>query len=250
MAKGSFVVSQDQKDARDIRFDLDPKAPDPKPEEQLLLKDEIDGTLRVLQLLYPAGDKRYEQYYRPLLSLAQAGLAGDHADPISGRRALASLRLEIIGIEAGRVKNTYMKLLGATAAILAAGALVVALIAWCYAMRNLAGFLILWTGTMGGVWLSFGVRKAVFEFEDLITPEKDRVEPIVRLVFTGLLSVIVGLIFSLKMVTVTLGAMSTASFPADCQLALLIGFLCGFSETALPATVAEQATRLLDISKK
>lgn len=251
MPKGAFIVSQDKTEPRDIRFDMAGGAPDPKPEDQLALKDEIDETLRVLSALYPPGNSAYEKYFRPLLSLAQAGLVGDHADPAAAHRALISLRHEITNSEAGRVKNAYMRELGKYAIRIGGPALIAAVVLWFGASnyQQFASFLFLWAGTMAGVWLSFGVRKSNFAFEDLVIPEQDRVEPAIRLVFTGLLSIIIGLLFALKMVTVTFGSVSTDAFVSDLRLALLIGLLCGFSETALPTKVAQHATKLLDLDK-
>jgi hypothetical protein len=69
----------------------------------------------------------------------------------------------------------------------------------------LAGFFALWSGCMAGVWLSFGARKATFKFEDLHIPEQDRLAPVIRLFFVGLLTIILGFAFSVGAVAVNIG---------------------------------------------
>jgi hypothetical protein len=72
--------------------------------------------------------------------------------------------------------------------------------------------------------------------------EEDRLEPVVRLIFAGLLTVIFGLLFSTGAVVVKVGALTTADFTRNLQIALLIGMIFGFSETALPSALASQAS--------
>jgi hypothetical protein len=55
---------------------------------------------------------------------------------------------------------------------------------------------------MAGVRLSFGARKTSIRFEDLHILEEDRLEPLVRLVFAGLLTLVLALLFSTQAVTI------------------------------------------------
>jgi hypothetical protein len=104
--------------------------------------------------------------------------------------------------------------------------------------------LLLEIGAMAGVWLSFGTRKALLKFEDLGVLEEDRLDPMVRLVFAGLLTLIIALTFALKVVVVTMGAIRTDQIVNDPLVALLIGMLCGVSEKALSSNVTKQASNL------
>jgi hypothetical protein len=252
MPKGSFRVFPDPKNPRDIYFEVAPDAPDPKPEDQLALKDEVDAALRVLRALY-SSDKQaqFDEGFRSLLLLAQAGLVGTTADPIAAHRALVSLKRDITDREAEGVKNGYMKKLGACSAWFGAPPFLLGTTLWlcCTQTQEFASFLLLWSGTMAGVWISFGVRKSAFQFEDLVVPEQDRVRPEIRLVFAGLLSLIIGLLLALKAVTITVGSISTDAFVGNFKLALLLGLLLGFSENVLPTKVAEQASRFLNFPK-
>ena len=83
---------------------------------------------------------------------------------------------------------------------------------------------------MAGVWLSFGARKRHFKFEDLQILEQDLLEPFVRLFFTGLLTLVLGLLLSTKILVIALGSVESWQFTQDSSLALLIGILSGFSE--------------------
>jgi hypothetical protein len=246
MPRGCFVVSRDGDNPRDIRFSL-LSGTDTVPDEQLRLRDEVDGALTVLRMLFTTDDTRFEEYFRPLLSLAQAGLVGDSAQPELGLRALVSLKNDITAREAGRVKNQYMKVLGQRALVaglpaLAAGFAMPLIAPDLPALRS---FLLLWSGCMAGVWLSFGARKTVFTFEDLNIPEQDRMEPLVRLVFAGLLTMVIGLLFETHAMEITLGAIKSSDFGTRPTVALLIGMLSGFSEKVLSSQVGRQASALL-----
>ncbi len=248
MPKGTFRVYRDQQNPKDIHFEsLETEAP----EDQLQLKDEVEQALIVLRSLFVKRDGRFEDYFGPLLSLAQCGLVGDAANPEVARRALASWKADVTAREGGRIKNEYMKKLGIRALYAGLPTLFLALTVLRYFPQYmmLAGFLALWTGCMAGVWLSFGARKASFGFEDLHIPEQDRLEPMIRLVFAGLLTFILGLVFSLDAVKVTLGSITSSEINEKFRVALLIGMLCGFSEQMLSSKVAKQASSFLDLGK-
>jgi hypothetical protein len=89
----------------------------------------------------------------------------------------------------------------------------------------------------------------ILKFADLGVLEQDRLEPVVRLFFTGLLAVIIGLLFYLKIIEVKLGSVSSADFFNRSDLALLIGAFCGLSEQVLPSRVSQQAEALLKSGK-
>lgn len=250
MEKGAFIVFRDTKDPKDIHFKV--LSEDTQiPEEQLNLRDEVDKVLVVLRMLFPdENDARFEEYFRLLLSLAQTGLVGDGAQPKLAVRALLTLKNEIVDREAGRVKNKYMKNLGKKALWMGGPTFLVALVLnWLGAQLQLQSFLFLWSGCMAGVWLSFGARKTRLRFEDLHVLEGDRLEPVVRLIFAGLLTVIFGLLFSTGAVVVKVGALTTADFTRNLQIALLIGMIFGFSETALPSALASQASSFVKTSR-
>jgi len=247
MPTGSFRVYRDKDNPLDINFELVSGSLGNVPEDQLSLRDEVDQTLIVLRGMFPNGGVRFEEFFRQLLSLAQAGLVGDDANPQVASRALVTLKSQIVAREGGRIKNQYMKRLGVAAAMLGIPALVgsIALLMFNPAATRFAGYLFIWVGALVGAWLSFGTRKVRLQFEDLHILEQDRLEPLVRLIFSGLLSLIMGLIFATGAMEVTLGTITTAQFVGDAEVAILIGVLCGFSEKALSAQIASSAVKIV-----
>ena len=249
MANGAFIVSQDKNNRRDIRFEIKKGVePGAVPEDQATLRDDVDSALTVLRNIFPGDDPRFKEYFRPLLSLAQLGLAAEPAFTDLAHRALIALKADVVSREGGRIKNEYMKKLGIAAVLMVAGALLVAS-GICFLppeYQPLYSFCFLWVGCMAGVWLSFGARRTFMRFKDLHVAEEDSLEPFLRLVFSGLLTITVGLFFSTELLVVQLGNISTSQFDESAEIALLIGILSGFSEKALPSKIAKQASSLLE----
>jgi len=245
MSNGFFVVSQYEDDPKDIHFQTLTES-GPPPEDQLQLKTEIERTLVVLKMLFETDEERYFTYFYPLLSLAQCGLVGDHAQPEVARRALHELRSEVTDKEAGNVKNRYLKNLGAHSICLSALPLLLGLFFYFLNGPHIStNLLFLWVGSMVGVWVSFGARKTVFKFEDLNIPEKDRLDPFIRLSFAGVLSLIMGILFYKQALVVTVGNLNTAAIAEDPLIATIIGVFCGISELVLPSKIRKQAEQFI-----
>lgn len=247
MARGAFwVFGTPEDEPQDICFQVAKDFSGDIPLDQLALRDDIDAVLATLKTAFQADSRRFEHYFKPLLSLAQAGLVGEDAQPEIGKRALAALRKEIVAKEAGRIKNQHMRRLGVAALWYALPVLAaVAALRWLEAAAWLIPYLFLWIGAMAGAWLSFAIRKQTFSFEDIAQPEKDLLEPGLRLLVTGAMTLILGLAFNLGMLQVSIGSVSTAEIATKNEVALLVGMFCGISEQALPATLSDQANKLL-----
>jgi hypothetical protein len=242
---GAFRVYQEPEDVRDIRFEICEDSNGEIPQAQLQLRDQCYAALTVIRIICPE-ERKFREYFNHLLSLAQAGLVGSTANPELAQRTLEGLKQDITAREAGRIKNGYMKKLGYYAALgVALCGIMLAVLKWGQAgvwPQNLATFEI---GTMLGVWLSFGTRKPVLKFEDLHVLEEDQLEPVVRLVFAGILAATVAIVFYLHVLNVTLGALSTDRIATDPWAALLFGILSGVGEKALSTNVSHQAAILL-----
>jgi hypothetical protein len=245
MSEGAFFVSQDTSDPRDIRFQL---ASDTAmiPADQHALRDQVEQTLTVLRGVYPDGSPAFTTYFRQLLSLAQTGLVGKNAQPELAERALANLKRDVTLREAGRIKNTYMRALGVRALVLGAPALIAAYVLHTFAPGHPAEaiFLTIWGGCMGGCWLSFGARKPTISFEDLQVLEQDRVEPVLRLIFAGLIAETVVLLILTNAIDLKVGALSASAMTKSYKAALLVGVICGLAEQALPSKLLKRATDL------
>lgn len=239
-----WTVEQDPKNSRDILFSELDKLPAPLDENSF--REEIDKTLTVLRMLFPPGNERFPLYFEQLLSLAQVGLVNP-GDLTVARSALAQVKADVTATEAGNIKNQYMKQLGTKSVVIGLPALAIAmnLLAFQLFPVEYATALLAWTGCMAGVWLSFGARKTTLGFDDLNILEQDRLEPVIRLIFAGLLTIIIYLLFDLGAIKVSLGTLATANIGHNGEVALLVGLLCGFSEQALATTVGKQAAQLL-----
>ncbi len=257
MAQGAFTIDYDEDShtgrKKGITFCLKDSL-EPTPEDQTALWLDIERVVETLRQLFPERGPRFDSYLEDAFSLASVGLVGPMAKPATAVLALQSLKETILGNEAGRVKNRHLRDLGRWALGLGAAAVLLglalhALAGWGpLATANcalLAQFCYAWAGAMAGTWVSFGWRKAQFRFEDLGRPEADFLCPPARLVFTGLQTVIIGLLFTLGVVNVGFGQIDTAGFAQSVEMALLVGLLCGFSEQTLPSAIARQATTLL-----
>jgi hypothetical protein len=179
---------------------------------------------------------------------------GPNAQPETAARALRNLKDEILINEAGVVKNRHLFELGYWALVFVACSVFLGLVfhgmaekGWLSAVntRVLGKFCYAWAGAMAGAWVSYGYRKAQFTFEDLGRPEADYLWSSTRLIFTGIQTIIVGLLLVLAIVNISFGPVSTADFATSVEVAVLVGLLCGFSEQTLPSAIAKQASAFL-----
>jgi len=113
-------------------------------------------------------------------------------------------------------------------------------------VNPLSAFCALWVGCMGGVWVSFGIRKTQMSFQDLSIPDADRLEPSIRLIFAGILTFFLGFALMKGAVSVEIANLKSGDIASDFVTACIFGFACGISELALPAKVSQQAARFLD----
>lgn len=258
MAQGCFVVQRDPNNPRDINFQIRPNISISIPDDQLDLKDEIEQSLIVLRAIYLPTDPRFDEYFQAFLSAAQGGLVGDNAHPNVALRSIRALKEEISSREGGAIKNRYVKSLLREAAIFGAIGYILSVLflngmtiygtILIPASTSISAFCLLWLGCMAGVWVSYGVRNPTVEYNSLHMPERDRLEPRIRLIFTGTLTMIFGLMVALKVIVVQIGGVqgpSSDQFLSNWMMAVFLGAICGLSEMALPTTMLSKATTLL-----
>lgn len=229
---------------------------------------------------------RFNEAYDRLFSLAALGLGTDDSEAaLRGKVNIASgaldaLRTDVRNREAGAVKNTYMKKLGMPALLAGLSFLLLYLLydkspgfftagcgaseGWrsfmpCFAaddgmitalfpseLYELRNLFVLMAGCMMGTWASFGARKIVLTFDDLAELEQDNLSPVMRLIFTGALTLILALVFLTGIVQVEIGDFETKSLASNGLIAFLIGAFFGLLEQSLPAAVMERARGFLD----
>lgn len=255
MAKGNYIVSAND-DNIDILFQLSPTADQDIPIEQQDLLFDVQATLEIIRTLYKADKRLFANCFDQLLKLSQVGLVGDNAQPQLAKRALDQFKSEITNKESGKVKNKYLKELGIKALWFGLPALIGgAIFNYLSCKKNhfdcldclfAANLIILWAGTMVGVWLSFAITRTYINFNDLTIIEKDRLEPSLRLIFTGLLAIIFGLLFFKKSIVISLGGLSSEQISSDPISSFLLGVILGLNEKIVGSTLTKKTSGLFD----
>jgi hypothetical protein len=202
---------------------------------------------------------RRSGYIKKLAGIARVGLESSEPSLTTlATQSLESLREEIVALEAGGVKNRYLRRLG-WRCLLAASLSVAAYWSISYkcpidynhlpsqrlcadipvlsAFRN---FFLLSAGTAVGTWLSFSLRRVILTFLDLASLEEDRLDPTVRVLFIIALSSVVGLLFWTEAVTIGIGKFHS-EFSVNGTYALLIGLMLGIAERAMSTAVSKRA---------
>lgn len=100
-------------------------------------------------------------------------------------------------------------------------------------------------GAVTGTWVSFGARKFEIEFEDLASLEKDKMTPVIRLIYIAVASLIFALLMSVGLIDVKIGNVDISKAFTDIKPALVIGVLCGLVESKIGIQVYNKAVSLL-----
>jgi hypothetical protein len=252
-------------DAVNIYFGVRSDRAEAPPRDQVDLVERIQKVLRTVQILYPLNDdtsgrraRQFRAYYMRLFGLGQVGLEVDNASPDTASAALTTTIADLIDDEAGNVKGKHMRTLGIRA--VQAGACCVALYVllrltssyWqpidAFLMQLgvesglLANFMLLLLGSFLGVWLSYAIRTTELTLSDLTITDADRLSPHMRLIFAGALTVILGILFAIPLVQVSIGDVAVTDVASYPMLAFVVGCFCGISELALPNVVAKRAS--------
>ncbi|WP_118975201.1 hypothetical protein [Taibaiella koreensis] len=258
MAKGNYIVSATE-ERNDIVFSPAPDAEDPIPSDQQDLMFQVGSVLEVVKQLYQQNDQAsFSNYFNQLLSLAQVGLVGANSQPALALRALEQIKAEIVNRESGKKKNGYLRKLGKLALLAGLPPLLIGCcfnyficrddnsLPGCLNFSYAAALLVLWSGCMMGVWLSFAITRTVLSFDELVIIEKDRLEPGLRLIFTGLLSLVFGLLFIRKAIVVSLGDISSVNMAKDCLTAFIMGVLLGLNEKIIGNSLTRKTSGIFD----
>src|ERR1700733_6248756 len=105
MAQGNYTVSPTA-GRDDIEFDLVNSPTDPLPADEQDLIFEIGAVLESIRSIYYVEDRKsFANYFEQLLSLAQLGLVGPHAEPDLAKKVLEYIKIEVTNREGGKVKN-------------------------------------------------------------------------------------------------------------------------------------------------
>lgn len=223
------------------------------PQDQRELKGEAERALTIIKALYrkPDDQSKLNEAIAKLVALCQVGLVGPNASPAVAMDALRALEADIVEREAGPIKNQYMRKLGGWALGFGASGMAAYLLCQHFPSIPFEEFhryrtvFLVWAGSMAGAWASFASRKVTLSFVDLVALEEDRIEPPLRLLFTGTLTTILALVFATGVADVEVGSFKASSLVHSGTVALLLGTFAGLAEKVLPSAVMSRATSVI-----
>jgi hypothetical protein len=247
----------------DIVYQFGSGTPSP---EQIALKGAVDRALAVVRaVVVPLNTRRARDrndYIRDLVGVAKTGL--EYGQVLLATGELASFKQTVVLREAGALKNSYVRRLGFWAALLALAAVLVFMaIDWnwtgnanpprydryglfahfgVYAHR-FQNLLLIAVGAAGGAWLAFLIRRPTLAFEDLTQLDEDLLSPAIRMIYTMLLSPLVGLLFWTGMVSVKMGGFDS-NVAHSGLVCVVIGALSGIASRAVATAVGRRADDL------
>ncbi|WP_273327843.1 hypothetical protein [Vallitalea guaymasensis] len=237
--KNYFIVAQKEDDSLDIDVQVINIADD-IPEKLQELYDKIEKTKNVIASLTYSKDEDKKKYIGKLLTIAQVGLVAQQ--PEMAELAIERLKDEITIKEGGLIKNQYMRTLGIHALILLVLAVFIGIV-----IKGINEYAFGWAGAMAGVWLSFGIRKVTFNFNNLHIVEDDRLSTITKLLFMGLITIFVILLLKSRIIIIELGNINTSTIDTNIEGALLIGFICGLLENNLAQNIYSKAKDIMKL---
>lgn len=256
MEKGYYIVGENPEMPFDIKFSIKPDLVADVPEPQQKLQMEVEKTLVVIRKLFENSEVELRHYFNLLLALAQAGLVPENAQPVIAMNALQQLKAELIDKKSGEVKNRYFKQLGIQAFYFGIGPLTIGMLLKGLAyfstsevtlnLEIFANFLYILSACMLGIWISFGARKTVLTFEELTTIEKDRLEPAIRMVFAGSISMVFALLFYKQAIVIEFGNISTKEISSDAFVSLIFGIFLGLGEQILGKKLTKRAASIFE----
>ncbi|MGL5724291.1 hypothetical protein [Cetobacterium sp.] len=244
-----FYVQKNANDEDDIEFSVqEPSQEIPKNYNELF--SEVEKLRADIIKIFEKDKIGKEKYFQMLLTLAQAGLAGENSNPDLGLIALKSLKNDILTVEGQKFKTKYMISLGKNAAINAVITLVL-----FFAMSNFFKFstikyLLVFSGAMIGSWISFGIRKLDISFKDLVNFEKDLMPCQIRLIFIGIVSVIFAMLVNNNLIDISVSNFKLSTLFLKSETTLLFGILCGILDKNLAINLYEKSHNILNISSK
>lgn len=258
MPIGFYIVTHDT-EKNDIIFEVNNEVAKDKeiPDEQQNLVIDIANVLFTIQAIYKDYKLQYLKAFEQIFFIAKTGLEGINAQPALAAKALTQLKKEIVDKESGRIKNSYLKTLGFLALqfgmpLLLLGSITILVMCCfvstqtgCFDFVKLANFFILWSGSMLGVWLSFAITKTYLAFDELAVLEKDHLEPALRLIFTGILAEIFGLLFLKGVIVIKIASLSSENLSTDYITAFLLGIVLGINEKIIGGVLSKKAVNLI-----
>lgn len=245
--QGYFVIAENKNEPFDIKCELHPDyAKKDIPQKQEMLYIKIESTNNIIKSLYNTKDETKYKYFNKLLTLAQAGLVGETAQPELALKSLVKLKDEMVLVEGQRIKNDYMVRLGQNALIFCVIAFIAYIVFQSFSLtRPFAMYLLTFIGALIGTWISFGARKFSIRFEQLSLLEDDMMKPCIRLLYIGICAIVFVLFLNTQLINISIGGISTAIISENIEIQVSIGVLCGLVESKIGINVYKEAINIL-----
>lgn len=233
-----------------VEFNLKPRdTQDEIPEEQRTLSHGIYGAAGVLKLLneqkvFDKDQASLKEFRERLLQVAQVGLAASHVKSKLAATALDQIRDEIVLRKGRPVQFRYLLVLLQWAGL---GAVVAGLVVAAaeIAVAGLRGYGWVLMGSMAGAWMSVAAGRREISFEELPYFLDSFLEPIIRLVFVGLLAVTVALFLHLDVLSISFLQVDFSEFAGNVGVALLLGVVAGIGERTLSVRLVKRAQEVV-----
>ncbi|NGO51599.1 hypothetical protein [Allomesorhizobium camelthorni] len=238
---GRYIVTPfpiDTADPEDIAFQLTAEALD-IPEEQGILKSEVERTLIVLRGIFDPSDRRFKSYFAELLALSRYGLIGPTAQPKQALDTLGNLQKRIFDMEKGRIISQHMttiilRLALFLSSFLMAGFLAVSLAPLAGfaapALREVQALVFVLPGLLIGLAFSSFLRCRAVTFFDLHAIDADRFSPFMRGAFALVVLIISAAFLKAGVFEILVGDVRLSSFDADGLSAFVFGAVVGFAQ--------------------
>ncbi|RLJ90641.1 hypothetical protein DFR62_0786 [Planococcus citreus] len=235
-------ITENPNEEFDLYFE---RSPGKDPLEMSLIDEElfksIEYTVTIVKSLKHTKKETKRVYFNKLLSLARVGFLGVSPQPKLAQTSLDLVKQEILLIEGHRIKNRYMKLLGIGALVsIVACWIVYGVFSSITNITPLIGYFSVWTGSMVGLWISFGARKLTFQLDDLSVLEKDNMNIYIRLPYIGLCAIIFFLLLNSEIFSFEIGETSFEAITGRTEFQLLIGVIAGLFESKLGSSIYEK----------
>ena len=98
---------------------------------------------------------------------------------------------------------------------------------------------------MAGAWMSVAATRRKVTFEEMPDFLSSYFEPLIRLIFVGLLVASFALFLQLEVLTLKVSGVDFKEFSSEVGVALLLGLIAGISEKALSVQIISRAQKAL-----
>ena len=248
---GAFVI---EPEAPSDQFNLRP-APGVVliPEDQRKLSHEVYEARHTLKLLkengaFKEGDRAdkavYDEFVARIYQAAKVGCTDVIVHTPLAVEALNQIRVDIVRRKGRLIVYRYLSALAgwAVPGLLVGMALVLAAEDFEPALMGYGWVLM---GSMAGAWISVAAGRREISFGDIQHYVDRHWEPLIRMLFVGLLASAFALLLQLRVLAFSIGEIDFAEFGQHVGRALVLGLFAGIGERALSLKLIERARESL-----